>query len=121
MRAWHVIAIEELELSSRGSVESLDVPELSTELGFFAVSELLGVSELSAMAELSVLLLSEEISSLSGPLALFGLLLSSQAASVKVRAAAVMVSMDPIAWLQDDVVVFCFMVILLLKFLSICS
>ena len=87
MRAWHVTAIEELELSSREADEPPSVAELS------AVAELLTVAELSAVAELSMLsdplppLLSEEFSSMSGPLAL-ALLLSSQAASVKVSAAA---------------------------------
>ncbi len=105
MRAWHVIAMEELELSSWDADEPPSVAELS------AVAELLTVAELSAVAELSMLseplppLLSEEFSSMSGPLTL-ALLLSSQAASVKVSAAA--------ASLQA-IFVRCFMMILLLK------
>lgn len=88
MRAWHVTAIEELELSSRDADEPPSVAELS------AVAELLAVAELSIVSELSIVLeplpplLSEEFSSMSGPLALFALLLSSQAASVKASAAA---------------------------------
>ena len=117
MRAWHVTAIEELELSSReadelsGRVDPLDDGELS------AVAELLTVAELSVVAELSMLseplppLLSEEISSLSGPLAL-ALLLSSQAISVKASVAAAS---------PQAIFVRCFMVFLLLRVLSICS
>lgn len=115
MRAWHVTAIEELELSSReadelsGRVDPLDDGELS------AVSELLAVAELSIEGELSAPLpplLSEEFSSISGPLTLVALLLSSQAASVKVSAAAAS---------PQAIFVRCFMVFLLLRVLSICS
>jgi hypothetical protein len=118
------MAMEELELSSldadelSGRDESLDSAELSTESGFSVSAELLGVSELSAVAELSVEselsipLLLEEISSLSCPLVLFTLVLSSQAASVKASTAAAS---------PQVIFVRCFMVILLIKVLSICS
>lgn len=120
MRAWQVTAKDELELSSRESDDSfvdVELPSLSAELS----------AELSTELELSAPLLSEEISSLSGPLAL-ALLLSSQAISVKASVAAAKISIDPRRslsrtpiWDEDDDVIFCFMVILLLKVLSICS
>jgi hypothetical protein len=119
--------MEELELSSReadelsGKEESLEDGELPALAELLPVAELsalpesFSVAELSTVSEPSPPLLSEEISSLSGPLTL-ALLLSSQAASVKVSAAAAMVSMDPIALrLQDDVVICCFMLGLLFK------
>ena len=110
MSAWHVTAIEELELSSRDADELSSSAELSIE------SELSIVSKSSIASELSAPLLSEEISSFSCLLVLFALLLSSQAASVKASVNAAMVSVDPIALrLQDDVVFFCFIVSLLLK------
>jgi hypothetical protein len=93
VRAWHVTAIEELELSSReadelpGREEPLDEGELSAVAELLTVAELPAVAELSIVSELSVPLLSEEFSSMSGLLTL-ALLLSSQAASVKVSAAA---------------------------------
>ena len=112
MRAWHVTAIEELELSSReadelsGRVDPLDDGELS------AVAELLIVAELSIESDPLPPLLSEEFSSISGRPALFALLLSSQAASVKASAAAAS---------PQAIFVRCFMVFLLLRVLSICS
>ena len=101
MSAWHVTAIEELEWSSRDADELFSVAELSIE------SELSIVSESSIASELSAPLLSEEISSFSCPLVLFALLLSSQAASIKVNAAAT----NP----QAIFARFCFMSSLLLK------
>ena len=117
MRAWHVTAIEELELSSReadelsGRVDPLDDGELSAVAGLLTVAELSAVAELSMLSEPLPPLLSEEFSSMSGPLTL-ALLLSSQAASVKVSAAAAS---------PQAIFVRCFMVFLLLRVLSICS
>ena len=108
MRAWQVTAIDELELSSRDADDSSVDVELPSPS-----------AELSIVSELLPPLLSEEISSLSGPLAL-ALLLSSQAISVKASVAAAKISIDP-RIREDDDVIFCFMVILLLKVLSIYS
>ena len=88
MRAWQVTAKDELELSSR------DADDSSTDVELPSVSaELSGLVD-SLESSPSLPLLSEEISSLSGPLAL-ALLLSSQAASVKASVAAAKISIDP--------------------------
>jgi hypothetical protein len=76
VRARQVTAIDELELSSRDADDSSVDVELPSPS-----------AELSIVSELLPPLLSEEISSLSGPLAL-ALLLSSQAISVKASVAA---------------------------------
>jgi hypothetical protein len=105
VRAWQVTAKDELELSSRDADEPPSVAELS------AVAELLTVAELPIESDPLPPLLSEEFSSMSGPLTL-ALLLSSQAASVKVSAAAAS---------PQAIFVRCFMVFLLLRVFSICS
>jgi hypothetical protein len=109
VRAWQVTAKDELELSSRDADEPPSVAELSAVAELLTVAELSAVAELSMLSELSPPLLSEEISSDKGSVAL---LLSSQAVSVKASAAAA----NPQA-----IFVRCFIVILLLKVLSICS
>lgn len=103
------MAKDELELSSRDADDSsvdVELPSPSAELS----AELSGLVD-SLESSLSPPLLSEEISSLSGPFTL-ALLLSSQADSVKASAAAA----NPQA-----IFVRCFMVFLLLRVLSICG